>query len=73
MSKRYPILITFVNQINPHSYQAYPRKLGLDIMQDEFNGNRHWELRCETSIVSSVILITNISRRDKVLNVNRLC
>jgi len=49
MSKRYPILITFVNEINPRSYQAHHRKLGLDIIQEfEFNGNRYWELACET-------------------------
>ncbi|MEA1983788.1 MAG: GNAT family acetyltransferase, partial [Campylobacterota bacterium] len=29
MSKRYPILVTFVNKINPRSYQAHKRKLGL--------------------------------------------
>ena len=45
MSKRYPILITFVNQINPRSYHAHTRKLGLDVIQEfEFNGNRYWEL-----------------------------
>jgi len=45
MSKRYPILITFVNQINPRSYHAHHRKLGLDIIQEfEFNGNRYWEM-----------------------------
>ena len=50
MSKRYPILITFVNQINPRSYEAHHRKLGLDIIQEfEFNGNRYWELGCMTS------------------------
>jgi hypothetical protein len=49
MSKRYPILITFVNQINPRSFEAHHRKLGLDIIQEfEFNGNRYWELGCET-------------------------
>ena len=49
MSKRYPILITFVNQINPRSFEAHHRKLGLDIVQEfEFNGNKYWELACET-------------------------
>jgi len=49
MAKRYPILITFVNQINPCSFQAHHRKLGLDIIQEfEFNGNRYWELGCLT-------------------------
>ena len=49
MSKRYPILITFVNQINPRSYEAHHRKLGLDVIQEfKFNGNRYWELGCLT-------------------------
>jgi len=49
MSKRYPILITFVNQINPRSYQAHHRKLGLDVLCEfEFNGNRYWEMGCAT-------------------------
>ncbi len=50
MAKRYAILVTFVNQINPRSFQAHTRKLGLDVIQEfEFNGNRYWELACETS------------------------
>jgi len=50
MSKRYPFMITFVNQINPRSFEAHHRKLRLDIIQEfEFNGNRYWELGCETS------------------------
>ncbi len=49
MSQRYPILLTFVNQINPRSYEAHRRKLGLDIIQEfEFNGNRYWEFGCLT-------------------------
>ena len=50
MSKRYPMLITFVNQINPRSYEAHHRKLGLYIIQEfEFNGNKYWEMGCLTS------------------------
>lgn len=50
MAKRYPILVTFVNQINPRSYQAHKRKLELGVIQEfEFNGNRYWEFVCETS------------------------
>jgi len=49
MAERYPILITFVNQVNPRSFQAHHRKLGLDIIQEfEFNRNRYWELGCLT-------------------------
>ena len=50
MSKRYPILVTFINQINPRSYEAHHRKLGLDVIQEfEFNGNRYWEMGCLTT------------------------
>jgi len=50
MAKRYPILITFVNQANPRSYEAHTRKLGLDVLQEfEFNGNEYWELAYDTS------------------------
>ena len=50
MAKRYSILVTFVSQINPRSYEAHTRKLGLDLIQEfEFNGNRYWELGCDTS------------------------
>ncbi len=50
MAKRYPILVTFINQINPRSYQAHTRKLGLEVIQEfEFNANRYWELVYDTS------------------------
>ena len=49
MTERYPYLVTFVNQINPRSYHAHHRKLGLDILQEfEYNGNRYWEMGCRT-------------------------
>ncbi len=55
MSKRYPILVTFVNQINPRSYQAHHRKLGLDILQEfEYNGNRYWEMGCLTAKMEKI-------------------
>jgi hypothetical protein len=50
MSKRYPILVTFVNKINPRSYEAHKRKLGLDTIQEfEFNGNQYYEMVYDTS------------------------
>jgi len=56
MSKRYPILITFVNQINPRSYHAHHRKLGLDVICEfEYNGNTYWEMGCETN--SSILIL----------------
>lgn len=51
MSKRYPILVTFVNKINPRSYEAHKRKLGLEVIQEfEFNGNNYYEMVYDTSL-----------------------
>ena len=45
MSKKYPILVTFINKINPRSYEAHVRKLGLEVIQEfEFNNNQYYEL-----------------------------
>ena len=50
MSKRYPILVTFINKNNPRSYQAHTRKLGLEVIQEfEFNNNSYYELVYDTS------------------------
>ncbi len=50
MSKRYPILVTFVNKINPRSYEAHKRKLGLEVIQEfSFNGNEYYEFVYDTS------------------------
>jgi len=50
MSKKYPILVTFVNKINPRSYQAHKRKLGLEVIQEfEFNNNYYYEMVYDTS------------------------
>ena len=50
MSKRYPILVTFVNKINPRSYEAHKRKLGLEVIQEfEFNNNHYYEMVYDTS------------------------
>lgn len=49
MNKRYPILITFINKINPRSFKAH-QKLGLDIIKEfEFNNNQYYELGYDTS------------------------
>ena len=49
MSKRYPILVTFVNKNNPRSYHAHTRKLGLEVIQEfEFNNNDYHELVYDT-------------------------
>lgn len=45
MVKRFPILITFINQINPRSFKAHAEKLGLDVIKTfEFNNNQYYEL-----------------------------
>jgi len=50
MSKRYPILVTFVNKINPRSMNAHKNKLGLEVIQDfEFNNNQYTQLVYDTS------------------------
>jgi len=50
MSKRYPILITFINQINNRSYKAHTKKLGLEVIKSfEFNNNQYYELGYDTS------------------------
>ncbi|MDW7660211.1 MAG: GNAT family acetyltransferase [Bacillota bacterium] len=45
MKERFKVLVTFINHINPRSYNAHVRKLGLDVIQDfEFNNNHYYEL-----------------------------
>jgi len=49
MASRFPILITFINFVNPRSYEAHVRKLGLDVVRTfEFNGNQYYELGYDT-------------------------
>lgn len=50
MNKRFPILITFINQINPRSLKAHVEKLGLEIIKPfEFNNNQYYELGYDMS------------------------
>src|SRR5699024_404852 len=43
MNKRYPILITFINKINPRSYNAHTKKLGLELIKTfKFNNNEYY-------------------------------
>lgn len=49
MNKRFPILITFINQINPRSLKAHTEKLELEIIKPfEFNNNQYYELGYDT-------------------------
>lgn len=50
MNKRFPILVTFINQINPRSLKAHVEKLGLEIIKPfEFNNNQYYELGYDAS------------------------
>jgi len=49
LSARYPVLIPFINQLNPRSLEAHVRKAGLQITHEfSFNNNRYFELACLT-------------------------
>ena len=50
MSKRYPIMVTFINKINTRSYEAHTRKLGLEVIHEfSYNNNHYYELVYDTS------------------------
>jgi len=50
MCKRYEILVTFVNKINPRSMNAHEKKLGLTMIKEfEFNNNSYCEFVYDTS------------------------
>lgn len=50
MEKKYPILVTFINKINPRSYEAHVRKLGLEVIREfEYSNNNYYELVYDTS------------------------
>lgn len=50
MTKRYPILVTFINKANQRSYEAHTRKLHLQVMREfEYCGNHYYELVYDTS------------------------
>lgn len=50
MKERYPILITFINQINIRSYHAHIEKLGLKIIKPfNFNNNDYYMLGYDTT------------------------
>ncbi|MGK0442336.1 MAG: hypothetical protein ACJA0N_002146 [Pseudohongiellaceae bacterium] len=49
MAERYPVMVTFINKINPRSYIAHTQKAGLDVIQEfEYNNNQYHELACLT-------------------------
>lgn len=51
MNRRYPVLITFINQINGRSVEVHTRKLGLEILKEfSFNRHRYFTLGYDTSV-----------------------
>lgn len=49
MKERYPIMATFINQINPRSYAAHTRKAGMDeVGTFSFNQNQYYLMACFT-------------------------
>ena len=46
---RYPVMVTFINQINPRSYAAHTRKAGMtEIGKFDFSGNHYWMMAIRT-------------------------
>ena len=46
---KYPVMVTFVNQINPRSYAAHTRKAGMaELGTFDFNDNHYWMLGIKT-------------------------
>ena len=51
MEARFPIMATFINQINPRSYAAHTRKVPMDTSGTfPFNGNKYYFMACSTSL-----------------------
>lgn len=52
MSQRFPIMVTFVNQINPRSYAAHKNKANMEAVGTfQFNNNNYYMLACHTKPV----------------------
>jgi len=50
MSKRYPIMVTFINKTNTRSFEAHSRKTNLKVIKHfEFNNNYYYKLACNTA------------------------
>lgn len=49
MLKRFPIMVTFVNQVNHHSYAAHTRKVSMTTVGTfQYNNNDYYMLACPT-------------------------
>ena len=50
MESRFPYMVTFVNKVNPRSYEAHTRKAKLDeVCSFSYNNNNYWMFGCKTS------------------------
>ena len=50
MSTRYPLMVTFINKINPRSFAAHTRKTCLQVISEfDFNHNQYFKLACSTT------------------------
>ena len=50
MAHRFPVMVTFINQINPRSYDAHTRKVGMELLKTfNFNNNHYYELGYDMS------------------------
>ena len=51
MKERYPIMATFINQINPRSYAAHTRKVSMtQVGKFQFNQNNYFLMACSTEL-----------------------
>lgn len=51
MKHRYPYMVTFINHINPRSYQAHTKKVQTtDMGTFQFNNNNYHLMACATSL-----------------------
>lgn len=49
MAERYPIMVTFINKINPRSYIAHTKKAHMtEVTTFQFNNNNYYMLACPT-------------------------
>lgn len=51
MAYRFPVMATFINQVNPRSYRAHTKKVPMDTCGTfPFNGNQYYLMACSTSL-----------------------
>jgi len=51
MCKRFPILVTFINQANPRSFAAHTQKVGFEVIKPfDYNSNHYYELAYDMNV-----------------------